>query len=133
MKIFYVGEEHISETASPYEARRVVDLLRAEGWAAVYGGQPWQFDTAQERALFEGAFQWAVDVIAAELAGVKEVDLKELAKRRVQLNGRLQPHEAFLLAERLEWGGYWRWFLETPTDVILAWIEQDEKKDVFQG
>ncbi len=128
-QLFYISEEHISESATTDDAFRIVALMRAEGWPVVYGDKPWQFDDDAQRTKFEQAFQWALLILKAEKLGQADSSLPDLVLQRIQLNGRLQPHEASLMQKR-PWKGYWKWLIETPTDVILNWLKVDKQKDV---
>lgn len=125
--LIYVSEEHIGLNTSPADARKVVDLLQAEGWVVVYGDHRWEFESDEQRDRFNEAFQWAVDVMRAEKAGADEDQLVALVKRRLQINGRLQQHETDLLAKRPR-PDYWRWLLTASTDVILSWLVMEKEK-----
>lgn len=126
--LFSVSEEHIGPHADPEDAHRVVELLRAEGWNVVYGDAPWQFESEEQRDALNNAFQWAVEVVQIEHAGIQEVPtLRRLVRRRIEMNSRLRPYEAELLAEprRVD---YWQWLLTRPTDVILEWLLTGKKE-----
>ncbi len=131
-EILFISEEHIGANASPAEAKRVCDLLRVEDWKVAYGDRPWQFEDDSQRTIFEQAFQWAVDVITAEREGLKEDVLIGLVKQRFGLNKKLKAQETILLREGSHWPRYYHWLLETPSDVILTWLEGNEK-DVPKG
>ena len=125
---FNVSEEHIGRYASPANAKRVVELLQTDGWKVVYGDAPWQFADDTQRQCFEVAFQWAVNVMQAELAGADKAKLQELAEQRFRQNGRLQPFAMELMKER-PWPEYWRWLINSPADVIISWVRTEMKKD----
>lgn len=70
----YVNEQHLGSSATPKQARRVVEALRERGYEEVrYGtGPAWRFDPAEDdaaeerdadtiRAAFERAFESVVD------------------------------------------------------------------------
>ncbi|MCA9925540.1 MAG: hypothetical protein KC421_24385 [Anaerolineales bacterium] len=133
-KLLYICEEHISENASPTDAKRVVDLLRANGWIVSYGDRQWQFAGEDERPLFEKAFQWAVNVVQAEKRPFHLETFVDLARQRVRQNEKLRVYESQLLDKRPEWSGYLGWLIESPTSVILNWLEivwakKDASKD----
>ena len=132
MKLVFVSEEHIGESASKADAERVVELMRAEGWAVLYGERPWRFPSDDVRQQFERTFEWALAVMRAERAGADSATLTKLARQRVQMNEELRPYEQRLMVERPSWEGYWRWLLESPTKVILDWLASQDEKDVPQ-
>ncbi|MCA9943735.1 MAG: hypothetical protein KC449_09655 [Anaerolineales bacterium] len=128
-QLFYVSEEHISEQATPLDARKVIELLQAEGWTVAYGDQPWEFADEGQQANFMQAFKWSLAVLEADKSYTGDGRFKELAQQRVKQNGLLQPHEEHLMQPR-NWPGYWRWLIGAPLDVIVTWIKIDKKKDV---
>jgi len=131
-RLLYISEEHIGREASASDAHRVIDLLRANEWTAVYGDHPWAFDDEAQRATFEKAFEWALAVVAAEKQPYEETTWIDLARQRVQLNEQLRPFDKQLLELRPNWIGYFRWLIETPTEVILSWLnikKEDVSKD----
>ena len=132
MKLVFVSEEHISDNASKTEAERVVELMRAEGWAVLYGERPWQFPNEEVRQQFEATFEWALAVMRAERSRADSATLTKLARQRVQMNEALRPYEQQLMVERPQWEGYWRWLIESPTKVILDWLASQKKEDVPQ-
>ena len=122
-KLLYICEEHISENASPKDAKRVVDLLRADSWIVGYGEKPWQFTNEAERPFFEQAFNWAVEVVEAEKRPYDQQTFVELARKRIQQNENLRVYERHLLDKRPEWDGYLGWLISSPPSVILNWLE----------
>lgn len=131
-QLLYISELHISDKATTSDAHRVIDLLRANEWTAVYGDHPWAFSDGAQRATFEKAFEWALAVVAAEKQPYEETTWIDLARQRVQLNEQLRPFEKQLLELRPNWTGYFRWLIETPTEVILSWLNT-KKEDVSKG
>ena len=128
-QLFYVSEEHISEQATPMDARKIIELLQADGWMVAYGDQPWEFADEGQQANFMQAFNWSLAVLEADKSYTGDGRFKELAQQRVKQNGLLQPHEEHLMQPR-NWPGYWRWLIGAPLDVIVTWIKIDKKKDV---
>ena len=126
-QLLYVSEEHISEQATPLDARKVIELLQADGWKVAYGDKPWEFADEGQQANFMQAFTWSLAVMEADKFYKEDSRFRELAQQRVNQNGRLQPHEKHLLQPR-NWPGYWRWLIGAPLDVIVTWIEIDKKK-----
>lgn len=127
-QMLYLSEVHMDETATPMDARKVIELLQADGWKITYGDQPWQFDDEKQRANFHTAFNWSLTVLEADKSYTGDGRFRELAQQRVQQNDKLQPHEAHLMQART-WPGYWRWLIGAPLDVIVTWINIDKKKD----
>ncbi|HRX00244.1 MAG TPA: hypothetical protein P5280_12185 [Cyclobacteriaceae bacterium] len=123
-----ISEEHIGGSASPADAKRVVELLQADGWKVVYGDAPWQFTEESQRQSFEAAFQWALKVMRNETSEGDRTTLRDLAEQRFRQNGRLQPFATELMQER-PWPEYWRWLINSPTDVIISWVKTEMKKD----
>lgn len=125
--LYFVSEEHIGLAATAGDGHRVVELMRCLGWPVVYGDQPWQFENEEKRLAFEQVFQWTLVVLTAEKETTEQSTWETLAKQRLQLDETLRP-----LAQQLEqkrpWPGYWRWLIATPSDVILTWLETENKK-----
>lgn len=126
--LYFVSEEHIGLAATSSDGHRVVELMRCQGWPVVYGDQPWQFEDDDKRQAFEQAFQWALVVLTAEKEETDPTTWEALARQRLQLDEALQPF-AQQLEQKRPWPGYWRWLIGTPNDVILKWLETENKKD----
>ncbi|MEM7334749.1 MAG: hypothetical protein AAF490_21915 [Chloroflexota bacterium] len=126
-KIF-ISEYHLDERSSPQDAKRVIELLAAEGWNVAYGDQPWQFDVVEKRALFEHSFLWACEVVRVQKRPFNEENMLELVRKRFNINKCLKPYEAQLLGNQAKWSEYLTWLLETPADVICKWLKPDNQK-----
>ena len=131
-QMLYLSEVYIDETATPMDARKVIELLQADGWKISYGDHPWQFDDDKQRANFQKAFNWSLAVLEADKSYTGDGRFRELAQLRIQQNEKLQPYEEQLMQAR-NWPGYWRWLIGAPLDVIETWIKIDKKKDAPSG
>ena len=127
-QLLYISEEHIGENATPSDAKRIVELLRVNGWTVAYGDRPWQFENEQERSLFEQAFKWAMAVITAEKQPFDKTVWIDLARQRIEQNANLHPYKVHLFDKRPGWSGYLGWLIESPVSVILNWLEIVWKK-----
>lgn len=127
-QMLYISEEHIDETATPLDARKVMELLQADGWKVAYGDHPWQFEDEEQRDRFQKAFAWALAVLEADKSYTGDGRFQELAQQRIQQSGLLTPHEELLMKART-WPGFWRWLIGAPLDVIVTWIQIDKKRD----
>lgn len=79
-KTLYISEYHLDEGATPQEAKRIVELLTAEGWLVAIGETPWHFESAAQRAAFEKAFRWASEVVSVEKRPFDEDVMLDLIK-----------------------------------------------------
>lgn len=126
-QLLYISEEHIGEMATPLDARKVIELLQADGWKLAYGDHPWQFEDEGQQGKFQQAFKWSLDVLEADKSYTGDGRFRELAQQRVQQNEKLQLLEEHLMQPR-DWPGYWRWLISAPLEVIVTWINIDKKK-----
>jgi len=52
-----INEEHIGTEATREEAWRLIEKLEALGWNVAYGTRSWKFDSDEQRADFDEAFE----------------------------------------------------------------------------
>lgn len=128
-KLLHISEEHIGANASSTDGYRIVDLMRCQGWPVVYGDRPWQFEDEESRLAFEKAFQWALNVLKVEKGETDQETWETLAKQRIQVDEALRPY-AQQFEKGQSWARYWQWLVTAPSDVILKWLEIENKKDV---